>query len=154
MGLSAAAAATAAPSLSWAFPSVFPHGTTIYKPEKCWNGYTVFGVETKGQGCVLIDMNGNVVHEWKHVSELEHPTKLLKGGYVMGATRQKPEMVGRTYGDPMSADLSICDWDGKIVQPRRLLRSRHGRGIQARRQDHGPLPPVHRKPRHHQQEAA
>ena len=45
MGLSAAAAATAAPSLSWAFPSVFPHGTTIYKPEKCWNGYTVFGVE-------------------------------------------------------------------------------------------------------------
>ncbi len=88
MGLSAAAAATAAPSLSWAFPSVFPHGTTIYKPEKCWNGYTVFGVETAGQGCVLIDMNGNVVHEWKNVSELEHPSKLLRGGYIMGATRR------------------------------------------------------------------
>ena len=116
MGLSAAAAATTVPSLSWAFPSVFPHGTTIYKPEKCWNGYTVFGVETAGQGCVLIDMNGNVVHEWKNVSELEHPTKLLKGGYVMGATRQKPEMVGRTFGDPMSADLSICDWNGKILR--------------------------------------
>ena len=116
MGLSAAAAATTVPSLSWAFPSVFPHGTTIYKPEKCWNGYTVFGVETAGQGCVLIDMNGNVVHEWKNVSELEHPAKLLKGGYIMGATRQKPEMKGRTFGDPMSADLSICDWNGKIVR--------------------------------------
>ena len=22
-------------------PSVFPHGTTIYNPEKCWNGYTI-----------------------------------------------------------------------------------------------------------------
>ena len=53
---------------------------------------------------------------WKHVSELEHPTKILKGGYVMGATRQKPEMKGRTYGDPHSADLSICDFDGKIVR--------------------------------------
>ncbi len=104
------------PRMGQAFPSVFPHGTTIYKPEKCQNGFTVFGVETKGEGCVLIDMNGNTLKEWKHVSELEHPVKMLKGGYIMGATRQKPEMAGRTYNDPMSADLSICDFDGKIVR--------------------------------------
>ena len=116
MGMAATAGVAMMPRMGRAFPSVFPHGTTIYKPEKCWSGFTVFGVETAGEGCVLIDMNGNVVKEWKHVSELEHPTKILKGGYVMGATRQKPEMVGRTYGDPMSADLSICDFDGKIVR--------------------------------------
>ena len=116
IGLGAAAAGAMLPYESWAFPSVFPHGTTIYNPEKCWSGYTVFGVETAGQGCVVIDMNGNVVKEWKNVSELEHPAKLLKGGYIMGATRQKPEMKGRTYNDPMSADLSIVDWNGNIVR--------------------------------------
>ena len=116
MGMAATAGVAMMPRMGRAFPSVFPHGTTIYKPEKCWSGFTVFGVETAGEGCVLIDMNGNVVKEWKHVSELEHPTKILKGGYVMGATRQKPEMKGRTYGDPHSADLSICDFDGKIVR--------------------------------------
>ena len=115
-GLSATVGLAMLPSVSGAFPTVFPHGVTIYKPEKCQSGFTVFGVETAGQGCVLIDMNGNVVKEWKNVSELEHPTKILRGGYVMGATRQKPEMKGRTYGDPMSADLSICDFNGKIVR--------------------------------------
>ena len=147
MGLSAAAAATAAPSLSWAFPSVFPHGTTIYKPEKCWNGYTVFGVETAGQGCVLIDMNGNVVHEWKNVSELEHPSKLLRGGYIMGATRQKPEMKGRTYGDPMSADLSICDWNGKIVRNIPLAGMHHDFQVEGNPTGyHSPDMPVEYKP--------
>lgn len=23
-------------------PTVYPTGTTIYYPEKCWNGYTLF----------------------------------------------------------------------------------------------------------------
>ena len=23
-------------------PSVYPRGTTIYYPDKCWNGYTLF----------------------------------------------------------------------------------------------------------------
>ena len=25
-----------------AYPNVYPTGTTIYDPEKCWNGYTIF----------------------------------------------------------------------------------------------------------------
>ena len=71
MGMAATAGVAMMPRMGRAFPSVFPHGTTIYKPEKCWSGFTVFGVETAGEGCVLIDMNGNVVKEWKHVSELK-----------------------------------------------------------------------------------
>ena len=38
------------------YPSIFPTGTTIYKPEKCFNGFTVF--PDNGLGIVLIDMNG------------------------------------------------------------------------------------------------
>ena len=44
-------------------PSVFPTGTTIYNPEKCWNGYTLMPIS--GVGAVLIDMNGKVVKVWK-----------------------------------------------------------------------------------------
>jgi len=29
------------PSTVFSYPSVYPTGTTIYKPEKCWNGYTI-----------------------------------------------------------------------------------------------------------------
>ena len=80
MALSAMATVASAPSISWAFPSVFPHGTTIYKPEKCYNGYTVFAVETAGQGCVLIDMNGNVVKDWKNLGPASAVQILRDGG--------------------------------------------------------------------------
>jgi arylsulfotransferase ASST len=98
-----------------AFPSVFPHGTTIYNPDKCQSGYTVFGTEVEGEGAVLIDMNGNVVHQWKEMSNREHPVKILEGGYIMGATRENTEHVGRLWKHAESTDLSIMDWDGNIV---------------------------------------
>ena len=43
----AALAFFAVPNLTSAMPTIYPRGTTIYDPEKCWNGYTV------------ISMNGN-----------------------------------------------------------------------------------------------
>ena len=39
-------------------PSIYPTGTTIYDPEKCWNGYTIYSA--RETGAALIDMNGNV----------------------------------------------------------------------------------------------
>ena len=50
------------PATLLAFPTVYPHGTTIYKPEKCFNGYTI--LPTKGNQTILIDMSGNVVKHW------------------------------------------------------------------------------------------
>ncbi len=97
------------PAALLAMPTVFPHGTTIYKPDKCFNGYTI--LPTKGSQTVLIDMNGNVVKHWGNVSNEEHPVKLLKGGYVMGATGNP----GRIWGDDYSNDLSVVDWDGNII---------------------------------------
>lgn len=97
------------PVTLFAMPSVFPHGTTIYKPDKCFNGYTIF--TTKGNQTVLIDMNGKVVKHWENLCDEEHPAKLLPGGYAMGATGSR----GRLLGHEDSNDLSIVDWDGKIV---------------------------------------
>ena len=108
-------AVLAVPAAVMAFPSVYPTGTTIYKPKKCANGYTVYGTEVEGEGSVLINMNGKVVKQWKNMSNREHPVKILEGGYIMGATREKTEHVGRIWGHPESTDMSVMDWDGNIV---------------------------------------
>ena len=84
------------PATFLAIPTVFPTGTTIYKPDKCWNGYSIFRAEG-GIGPTLIDMNGNVVKQWKGSSS---PPKLLPGGYLMRG---------------LGGDLVQSDWDGNIV---------------------------------------
>lgn len=95
--------------LLWSYPSVFPHGTTIYYPEKAYNGYTLFSADNFG--AFLIDMRGNVVHHWKNVGTVDHPVKMLPNGHIMGATG-KP---GRIIEDEDSNDLAIADWDGNII---------------------------------------
>ena len=97
------------PTALFAFPSVFPHGTTIFKPDKTFSGYTI--LTTKGNQAILIDMNGNVVNHWENMCDEEHPAKMLPGGYAMGATGKR----GRILGHEESNDLSVVDWDGNIV---------------------------------------
>lgn len=95
------------PERLFAYPSVYPTGTTIYKPEKAWNGYTIVNGQSPAVGAVLIDMNGNIVKQWKGL--LGHPNKLLPGGYVIGNTGNRgPGLQDRI-------DLVQVAWDGKIV---------------------------------------
>ena len=61
-------------------PSVFPHGTTIYNPEKCWNGYTI--VPLINDGVLLFDINGNEVRRWNMQAM---PPKLPAGRLRHGA---------------------------------------------------------------------
>jgi hypothetical protein len=89
--------------------SVYPTGTTIYNPGKCWNGYTSF--QAKDVGATLIDMNGNVVNQWKGLIGEPSPNKILPGGYVMGSTGVRNPKHG--FQDLL--DLVQVDWDGNIV---------------------------------------
>src|SRR3989304_1074481 len=95
------------PTTLFAYPSVYPTGTTIYKPEKTWNGYTIVDSRSPAEGAVLIDMNGNIVKQWKGL--LGYPNKLLPGGYVMGNTGN------RGVGHQERIDLVQVNWEGKIV---------------------------------------
>jgi hypothetical protein len=93
-------------------PGVFPTGTTIYEPEKCWNGYTLFQAtlfQNNGTGAVLIDMNGNVVNRWKGLDGM--PNKMLPGGHIMGSTGVRNPKYG--YQDML--DLVEVDWEGNII---------------------------------------
>ena len=89
------------------YPSVYPTGTTIFKPEKCFSGYTIF--QAKEVGALLIDMNGAEVQLWKNLHGF--PNKLLPGGYVMGHLAER----NNKYGMQDQTDLVQVDWDGHIV---------------------------------------
>jgi len=117
-------------------PTVYPTGTTIYNPEKCWNGYTLFQTSVyqfKSVGAILVDMNGNVVNQWKGFHG--KPNKMLPGGHIMGGT----DVRNFKYGFQDMLDLVQVDWDGNVVwkfdryervkdprqKPRWMLRQHH-----------------------------
>ena len=74
-------------------PYVFPHGVTVYDPQKCWNGYTI--VPLINDGVLLFDMNGNEVRRWNMHAM---PPKLLPGGYVMGLSGYRHPDYGMQDG--------------------------------------------------------
>jgi hypothetical protein len=92
-------------TMMYARQTVFPTGTTIYKPDKCWNGFTIFSAKVTGES-TLIDMNGNVVKAWKEVSGF--PARILPGGYIMGYVGTRPMHQDSTA-------LVQADWNGNIV---------------------------------------
>jgi len=87
-------------------PNIYPTGTTIYDPSKCFNGFTLMPVVNVG--VVLVDMNGNVVHTWKNVKGF--PTKLLKGGSIIGSLNMRPSEFA--YQD--MSDVTQINFDGKV----------------------------------------
>lgn len=87
-------------------PLIYPTGTTIYNPEKCWNGYTVFGLPQLGT--ILIDMNGRPVRYWKDLDGF--PSRILPGGKVMGSRGRRSRAA--SYQDQL--DLVLCGWDGSV----------------------------------------
>ena len=92
--------------------TIYPTGTTIYNPEKCWNGYTLFQAtlnQKNSVGAILIDMNGNIVNRWKGLDGF--PNKMLPGGSVMGGTGVRDFK----YGAQDMLDLVQVDWDGNIT---------------------------------------
>ncbi len=64
---------------SMGHPTIYPTGVTLFKPEKCWGGYTIF--QAQEIGAVLMDMNGREVNVWKGVHGM--PNKILPGGYLV-----------------------------------------------------------------------
>ncbi len=91
------------PAVVHSHPTVFPLGTTVYKPGKCWNGFTILSCD-KG---LLIDMNGNLVHLWK--GKLHHPNKVYPGGYLLSATSSWK------YGWQDAIQIQIRDFNDNVL---------------------------------------
>ena len=87
------------------YPSVYPTGTTIYDPDRAWNGYSIYRTPND-KGVVLIDMNGNIVRRWTDVVGLG---RVLPGGHIMGvAPEDSPD------GNE-GAELVQKDWAGNLI---------------------------------------
>ncbi len=95
------------PSRFSASPSVYPTGTTIYDPDKAWNGYVIFDTIDE-QGAVLIDMNGNLLRVFTQISAVPSPARILPGGFVVG---------GNTPREPHQESIAMIqiDWEGREV---------------------------------------
>ncbi|MEE8419580.1 MAG: hypothetical protein V3S02_05655, partial [Dehalococcoidales bacterium] len=89
--------------------TVYPTGTTIYEPEKCWSGFTVY--QLRDAGAIMVDMNGRTVRRWRGLKGFPTSNKILPGGYIMGSTAPRSPRHGFQDG----LDLVQMDWDGKIV---------------------------------------
>ena len=88
-------------------PTIYPTGVTVYNPEKCWNGFTIF--QALEVGAVLMNMNGRENKVWKGVHGF--PNKIFPGGYLMTSRGSRD---GR-YGVQDGLDLVQIDWDGNVV---------------------------------------
>lgn len=93
--------------------TVYPRGTTIYKPDRCLGGYTLFPHAVgDGPGAVLIDMNGRIVHEWKVEAGFTR-ARLLPNGSVLG-------LVGGEHGGAHE-----YDWEGNHAWECPMPRCHH-----------------------------
>ncbi len=87
--------------------TIYPTGVTIYKPEKCWNGFTIY--QAPEMGAMLINMNGKEVKLWKDLHGF--PNKVFPGGFVLGSLGER----NPKYGHQDQTDLVQVDWDGNVV---------------------------------------
>ena len=81
-------------------------GVTVYKPEKCYNGYTIF-CRDWGSVFYMIDMRGEVVHTWKPANSTVHFGELLPNGHLLYSTADRTMEERR--------GMHELDWDGNEV---------------------------------------
>lgn len=88
--------------------TVYPTGTTIYDPDRSWNGFTVLS-PLGTQAVLVIDMNGGVVKRWDAFNNSAGgPARVLPGGHVIAASGARPP-------HQESLELIQRDFDGKVV---------------------------------------
>ena len=117
--------------VTWA-QSVYPTGTTIYAPDRAWNGYTVLS-PLATPAVVVIDMNGNVVKQWEgYNNSAGGPARVFPGGIVVAASGGRPP-------HQESLELIQRDFEGKVVwqfSKNEQIKTREGTTIWSARQHH------------------
>ncbi len=114
--------------------TVFPTGTTIYQPDKCFNGLTIYPSAKKDVGAVLIDMNGHELRNWPQFNN--YMVNLLPNGSVLGGQTGR---VNEKYDHMLGADDLVQEsWDGE--QEWRFFKAdqmnRNGEKVWVARQNH------------------
>lgn len=104
-----------------ASPSVFPTGTTRYDPAKAYNSFVLFA--GGDQITRLIDLNGNVVHEWKFdgspATFIDPKLTGNQKGHVLltlsTAEGKGRDLVPGRVNARISQEIGEIGWDGKTI---------------------------------------
>ncbi len=116
-----------------AAPTVFPTGTTIYQPDKTWNGFTVLS-PLGTPAVIVVDMNGRVVKRWDGFDLVSGgPARVLPGGVVIAP-----------QGDAMPQHLEARALVAEDFAGKELWRYDHGEETRPRRQARMERPPASR----------
>ena len=107
-----AATSIASPLPSQAYEAICgPLGVLHYQKEKSFGGYTLYTNHLAGTKTYLIDMEGNIVHEWSHGRQA-FMAELLPNGNLMRLELgpDSPVSFGGWHGS-----LREYDWNGNVV---------------------------------------
>jgi len=112
--------------------TVYPTGTTIYDPERSWNGFTVLS-PLGTQAVLVVDMNGNVVKRWDGFNNSAGgPARVFPGGIVMSANGARPP-------HQESLELVRKDFAGAVLwrfSDNEPITTREGTTVKSARQHH------------------
>ncbi|MFG6359315.1 MAG: aryl-sulfate sulfotransferase, partial [Mailhella sp.] len=101
------------PSVSLAYEAICgPLGVLQYEKDKSYGGYVLYTNHLGGTKTYLIDLEGNVVHEWNHNGRQAFMAELLPNGNLLRAEQgaDTPVTFGGWHGS-----LREYDWDGNVV---------------------------------------
>ena len=87
-----------------------PTGVLMYDKEKAQDGYTLIS-PMQSTSSYLLDMEGNIVHEWKTSGRPGLYAELLPDGHLLRGIRYENKVP---FGG-MSGGLQEIDWNGNIV---------------------------------------
>ena len=112
--------------------SVYPTGTTIYDPERAWNGFTVLS-PLQTPAVLVIDMNGNVVKRWDDFNNSAGgPARVFPNGVVIAASGSRPP-------HQESLELVRRDFAGNVLwrfSQNEQIKTREGNMVWSARQHH------------------
>ena len=97
----------------------WPKGTTVYHPERCYNGYTIIN-PFLSRTIYLVNMRGNVVHQWPVTGSDERGKSIYS---IFLEKQRKDDLMSLHWRDPDSDpkpaipqfEIVQRDWDGNIL---------------------------------------
>ena len=102
----------------------WPTGTTVHKPEKCYNGYTVV-TPYRSSLIFLIDMAGRIVHTWQADPERNAQSwflrRLANGNWMslnfyVPHTGKQDDLAPNSVSElDFETAIVELDWDGNVV---------------------------------------
>ena len=94
---------------TFGFPIIYPKGTTIYKPAKVYEGYTIF-VSYAINTILLVNMEGDICHYWTSPADYHvQYAEPLTNGHLLAHIRYRSDADGRR------SLLAEVDWNSNIV---------------------------------------